>query len=987
MPPKKITNKNQQQKSSTTNNSNLKIQLSQKTTNISKHNTRNSNNNTSANQKRIIQEDSDEGNKDDQDYSEGEEEDTKAAVGKSSNNMEDNGIMGSKQPLHQSKLFPTGKNGGQTTNNITKARSRQQTGKRVGRNQVNKEQKTDNVPSNSCGISIRSNPIKKAQINVKRESQKQQSQKQAQESQKTVKQKQSQQIKPQVQKRVSNNDKLPPHSSQMPYDSGEDSPNKKQKKIQDVQIPPVMKPEDNVFVPPVIDEDMIMKALQEVEEEQNTNKKQNKNKRIKKQLHIPQADANSKNKPAGISKNKQKPKKLVKTESENVKQQDQEKIEVNGSSNRFDLDVMLADLIQDPVDTANCSNSKNTTNSLLAASNTDDTSELPLAQNGTEEASSLIQSSKHMQNSKNMGKTINRFQQNPSEDTLDILGFQLEQLQKPIELKQDRESFLLLESQNVSNRNTSLVQDVFDYEQYANSKKSEQITSNRLNSLEDDDSLSILKQQALMNIPMLQIATNSANICNLNVQNSLFGNVPSFAIPQSVEPMKIATIGQLHIEPELVKPKSKKKGGAIKRNQPPTEEQIELKNQKKIKKKSQIKKKKPVQNGQVNNDRTLADLTFQNPTVSAVKHMCKQVLMDELRLLKSKGEKQNFMMDLDFQKSFQNNQNQIGESQRKELFLENYFDEDELLNQQQHEGIRRLQDMIIQQTQKYETRNTTTMDMPFCMNQQEVELDVSGIFQSLNDLLMKRAQELQKVLEQERLEHSYCLRLMNYIKSEILSRNQKSIQQDQVQCQLFEYENDQNISNYHTLKVNEQILSKRSKHDYETESMSELQNESSSKKVVSNKRTVKAQDKSDKKLQKTENIQTVTTGTNLIKKKIDLWKYQQDDTIYEFEDQNTSSNNKINQQTTSKYQTDQLLRDKYLNSNQNQCRGGYQTNINTFSNNHSTFLSKNDTVSQVLNRYENITQNNQGYLNNINQFMQNAINSNDYDFIQQRDSM
>ena len=59
------------------------------------------------------------------------------------------------------------------------------------------------------------------------------------------------------------------------------------------------------------------------------------------------------------------------------------------------------------------------------------------------------------------------------------------------------------------------------------------------------------------------------------------------------------------------------------------------------------------------------------------------------------------------------------------------------------------------------------------MNQEEAELDVVSILTSLSEVVMKRAQDIQKSLEQERLEHFYCIRILDQIKSEISKRNNR----------------------------------------------------------------------------------------------------------------------------------------------------------------------------------------------------------------------
>lgn len=57
------------------------------------------------------------------------------------------------------------------------------------------------------------------------------------------------------------------------------------------------------------------------------------------------------------------------------------------------------------------------------------------------------------------------------------------------------------------------------------------------------------------------------------------------------------------------------------------------------------------------------------------------------------------------------------------------------------------------------------------MNQEEAELDVVSILTSLSEVVMKRAQDIQKSLEQERLEHFYCIRILDQIKSEISKKS------------------------------------------------------------------------------------------------------------------------------------------------------------------------------------------------------------------------
>ncbi|CDW87212.1 UNKNOWN [Stylonychia lemnae] len=136
-----------------------------------------------------------------------------------------------------------------------------------------------------------------------------------------------------------------------------------------------------------------------------------------------------------------------------------------------------------------------------------------------------------------------------------------------------------------------------------------------------------------------------------------------------------------------------------------SEEQIQNQKDKKVKKKAQAKKKKQSASNGPSEGKTLADMTFQNPTVSAAKHMCRQLLLDELKQIMQRDN--NGLLDLNFQ--------QVQQTQRKDLFLDNFYDQNEVeAGIEQSESFKKIQDMIIQQTQKFmRTDSTGTSAAPY----------------------------------------------------------------------------------------------------------------------------------------------------------------------------------------------------------------------------------------------------------------------------------
>ncbi|TNV84696.1 hypothetical protein FGO68_gene10097 [Halteria grandinella] len=156
----------------------------------------------------------------------------------------------------------------------------------------------------------------------------------------------------------------------------------------------------------------------------------------------------------------------------------------------------------------------------------------------------------------------------------------------------------------------------------------------------------------------------------------------------------------------------------------------------------------------------LSDATFQNPTVSIVKRLINQLLQDEKNALKAKDNQQQRVS--------------VGES-----LIQTLHDEEELTYAiEGNESIKRLQEQLIQHSQRVitQTQQSTISRGPdgtaICQNQEEAELDAVSILGSIGSILIQRTQELQRQLEQERLEHCYCLRMLDMIKREVRKRQE-----------------------------------------------------------------------------------------------------------------------------------------------------------------------------------------------------------------------